>query len=267
MNIGFIGTGNMGSSLSKAVAKSIGGKNIYLCDHTEEKAAKVADSFGGIVETSKNIWELCDYVFFAVKPQVLKQTIDDITSKTERNNPPVVISMAAGISLEKLSSYFGTTKQTPIIRIMPNTPTRVGKGVTLYCHNEYVNEKNLSLFLDMMKESGELSQIKEDLIDVGTALTGCGPAFVYMFIESLADGAVKCGLSRQNAIKYAAETLIGASEMVLKTGEHPDKLKDDVCSPKGGTIEGVHALEEKAFRSAVSESVIVSFNRIKEISK
>lgn len=144
--------------------------------------------------------------------------------------------MAAGLTTEKICEMAGV--QLPVIRIMPNTPVLLGKGIVLYCGNALVSEEKLKDFVSDLSHAGKLDKLPENLFDAATSLTGCGPAYAYMFIDALADGAVSCGVPRSKAIEYAANVLIGAAEMVLSTGEHPSKLKDNVCSPGGSTIAG-----------------------------
>ena len=154
----------------------------------------------------------------------------------------------------------------PVIRLMPNMPAAVGKGMILYCSTK-THLDEMVTFLHMMKEAGRFDELPESLIDAGSAVSGCGPAFVYMFIEALADGGVACGLPRQKAQEYAAQTLLGAAEMVLKSGQHPGYLKDAVCSPAGSTIQGVRTLEAGGFRGAVFEAVAAAYDKTVELGK
>ena len=173
-------------------------------------------------------------------------------SAFDENRDAIIVSMLAGVTTDTLGEYFGNRK---IIRIMPNTPATVGEGMMLVAGNKMVSDWDVASFKELMSMSGEVDDIPESLIDAATAVSGCGPAFVYMFIEAMADGGVKCGLPRDVAIKYAAQTLIGGAKMVLETGRHPEELKDAVCSPGGSTIAGVHSLEKGAFRSCIIDAV------------
>ena len=157
--------------------------------------------------------------------------------------------------------------EIPVIRIMPNTPVAIGKGVIQYCCNDLVTQEMLRDFLTDLRHAGVLDPLEERLIDAGSAVSGSGPAYVYMFIEALADGAVACGIPRAKALEYAAATVIGAGELVLATGQHPGALKDAVCSPGGSTIAGIRALENHGFRAAAMEAVIATCNRNKELGK
>lgn len=248
----------MGSALAIATSKAENTK-IFLCDKDESKAEAVAKKCGGSVSDAREIAGNCDFIFMAVKPNIIKEAAAEIKDILAARTGYTVVSMAAGVSLAALASAFG--EGTPIIRIMPNTPTAVGSGMTLYAENEYVGEDVLSSFATIMEKSGTLDRIPERLIDAGSAVSGCGPAFVYMFIEALADGGVAAGLPRDKALLYAANTLIGAAKTVIMTGEHPEKLKDAVCSPGGSTIEGVRALEEGAFRAAASSAVVKAYEK------
>lgn len=263
LKIGFIGAGNMGYALAKAVKNSAVDTRIYISNRTKEKAEKVASELGILASTNEEIAENGDIIFFAVKPNILPKMIDGIKGILSKRNNFTVVSMAAGINIEKLTSYLGFS--CPIIRIMPNTPVSIGEGMTLWCANELVCDKTKALFNDILEKSGILDEINESLIDAGSAVSGCGPAFVYMFIEAFSDGAVECGLSREKAQNYAVQTLIGASSMVSKSGMHPEKLKDAVCSPGGSTIAGVHALENGAFRATVMNAVKASFDKTKKL--
>ena len=155
----------------------------------------------------------------------------------------------------------------PVIRIMPNTPTAMGKGVIPYCRNALVEDETLADWLEDMRHCGMLDCLEERLIDAASALSGSGPAYMYLLLEALADGAVACGLPRAKAMEYAAATMAGAAEMVLATGQHPGELKDAVCSPGGSTIAGVRVLEQHGFRGAAMDCVIAAFKRNQELGK
>ncbi len=265
MKVGFIGTGNMGGALAKAAAKSCLSPQIYLADFNAEKAAALAKEIGGKHENNETLCRECDVVFLGVKPQVLPQLLAEIAPWVkERGTDLTLVSMAAGVSTESILGVLGTG--ACLIRIMPNTPVSVGEGVIVYtCKN--VSAEQEKAFLILMEQSGLVEKIEEAKIDAASALHGCGPAFVYLFIDALADGAVSCGLSRDAALRFAAATASGAAKMVLKTGQHPGELKDAVCSPGGSTIQGVRVLEEKGLRAAAMDAVAASYQRTLELGK
>lgn len=261
--IGFIGCGNMGGSIARAVAKT--GVNVLLSDTFSSKAKELAKEIKATATDNSTISKSADVVFLGVKPQVMANTVSEIKSEISKKENTLVISMAAGLSTQKIIEMFG--KNIKLIRIMPNTPVGVGKGMILYSVTEQVTSDDISTFTEIMQYAGEIDFIDEKLIDAGSAVSGCGPAFVYMFIEALADGGVMCGLPRDKAIKYATQTLLGSAELLKSSGKHPGELKDAVCSPGGSTIEGVKALENGAFRGTVINAVSEAFNKTKELGK
>ena len=258
MQYGFIGCGNMGGALARAAAKAVGGERILLADTDAEKAAALAEEIGGAVADAKKIAESCDYIILGVKPQGLEKLLASISISKKA----VVISMAAGVELKKLERL---APERSLIRIMPNTPVAVGKGVILYAAK--AEEKEIEGFLKLFAKAGALIPLEERMIDAGTAVSGCGPAYVYLFIEALADGGVSCGLPREQALALAAGVAEGAAKMVLETGSHPGALKDAVCSPGGSTIEGVCALEEGAFRATTAKAVIKAYEKTQKLGK
>ena len=182
---------------------------------------------------------------------------------SKRTDSFVLVSMAAGVSISDIQKMVGIS--CPVIRMMPNTPVTVGNGMILYDANEETTDAQLQGFLQGLSDAGRFDRVSEGLIDAAGALSGCGPAFVYLFAEGLADGGVACGLPRENAMLYAAQTLLGAAQMLLETGKHPGALKDAVCSPGGTTIAGVHALELGAFRADTMNAVIAAFEKTKKL--
>ncbi len=261
--VGFIGCGNMGFALAKAAAKVIDPKEIILSAKTDaeakEKAALLGAAAGSIKEVSQN----SEFIFLAVKPQNLEEIKDQIgEALNERKGGFCLISMLAGVSVSKLESAFGEDKN--IIRIMPNTPVSVGEGMILLTSNKggksYTEE-----FKELLKEGGTLDEIPEKLIDAGTAISGCGPAFCFMFIDALADAGVLMGIPKDKATEYAVQTLLGSASLAKKSDETPSALKDKVTSPGGSTIEGVKALEEGSFRATVMNAVLKSFERTREL--
>ena len=261
--IGFIGCGNMGGALARAVAKAVDGKDIAVNDYFQEKAQAFAKECGASVLSAQDIAKECKFIVLGVKPQNMQETLSAFAENLKQNEQAVVITMAAGISISAIRSFIGA--EVPVIRIMPNTPALVGEGMILYdCVG--VSPADEQAFKDAFAKAGVLDKLPEDKIDAASALSGCGPAFVYAFAEALADGAVECGVPRDKAQTYAAQTILGAGKMLLEFG-HPADLKDAVCSPGGTTIAGVHALEKGGFRSAAMDAVLSAYKRTLELKK
>ena len=261
MKIGFIGAGNMGSALAKAAAKSA---EIYVYDIDNEKAEALAKNIEGKLSTVSEMAAVCDYLFIAVKPNFVKDVMSNIAASQIKCGLTLV-SMAAGVSLNSLDAM--TNKDIPVIRIMPSTPVAVGKGVVLTAGNALVTEEKLLEFKSVMAAAGDIEIIDEALIDAGTALSGCSPAFVYMFIDALASGAADAGLEKKDALKYAAKTLIGAATLLLESEKTPDELREAVCSKGGSTIEGVKSLFADGFPETVKRAVMASYKRTLELGK
>ena len=261
--IGFIGTGNMGAALATAAAKVTG--DLLLSNRTPEKAAALAGKIGGRVSTNLEIASECSMIFLGVKPHLMAGLLASIAPYLSENpNSPVLVTMAAGVTIDQIRQAAGGA--FPVIRIMPNTPVAVGAGLISYCW-EGVLQEQLDEFQSLMRYAGTLDPLEEGLMDVGSAVSSCGPAYAYQFIEALADGGVACGLPREKALCYAAQTLLGAAQMVLSSGRHPGALKDAVCSPGGSTIQGVRQLEKHGMRSAVMEAVIAAYERNTRLGK
>ena len=260
---GFIGAGNMGGALIRAAAENNSDIKIAVYDIFTDKAKEYADKYENVSFAEINaLVKESEYIFIGVKPQMAQELFNEIAPLFNECNP-VLISMLAGTSIEKLCSLAG--KEMPVIRIMPNTPASIGEGVILYCSNAAATASQVDFFVNAMSGAGLLDKIDESKIDAASAVSGCGPAFAYMFIEALADGAVECGIPRDKAMTYAAKMLSGAADMVLETKLHPGALKDAVCSPGGTTIAGVHALEDGAFRSTVMNAVTSAYKRTLEL--
>ena len=263
---GFIGCGNMGGALARAVAKKIPANAIALCDANTQKAQELASDLGANVTDLKDLAQGSAYIFLGVKPQGFEALFSELRPYlAERTERVVLISMAAGVSIAAIEAFAGVT--VTIIRIMPNTPASVGEGMILYTANKNVADQEIDIFLRALSEAGKIDAIPEEKIDAASALSGCGPAFVYLFAEALADGAVECGLAREKANLYAAQTLAGAAKLLLESGKHPGELKDAVCSPGGTTIAGVHALEEGSFRASVMDAVIAAYEKTLKLKK
>ena len=257
--IGFIGTGNMGSALARAAAKSGKADRLLLANRSPEKALRLAEELGGEALDNRRVAAEARYLFFGVKPHMLEEMLEGIRDVLEaRRNRFVIVSMVAGKDLACLRELLGPL---PVIRVMPNIPVSVGGGVTLFTASDEVTGEEKHFLKELLGCSGAVDELEESLLDAATGITGCGPAFAAMFIEALADGAVACGLPRRKALDYAAGMLKGTAELLLRTGEHPGALKDRVCSPAGSTIQGVRRLEESAFRAAVMNAVIASYEK------
>ncbi len=255
----FIGTGNMGSALARAAAKSGLLDRLLLANRSPDKARRLAAELGGEAVDNRTAAAEADILFLGVKPHLLQGVADGINDiLSGRRDRFIIVSMAAGKDLKTLSEMLNGL---PVIRVMPNIPVSVGSGISLFAASPEVTKEEKAFFRDLMRESGLVEEIEEPMMDAATGITGCGPAFAAMFAEALADGAVACGLSRQKAYLCAAQMLKGTAELMLETGEQPASLKDRVCSPAGSTIQGVRVLEQNAFRAAVMNAVIACFEK------
>ena len=253
--MGFIGTGNMGSALARAAAKS--GERMLLANRTPEKAEALAAVLGAKVGTNLQAAAACEYIFLGVKPQMLPALL-------ERTDRFVLVSMAAGVKTGTIRQALGF--DCPVVRIMPNLPVASGTGVILLSPGAQVTEDKLCELERLLQAAGLLMRMPEAQIDAGSAVSGCGPAYVYLFLDALANGGVACGLRYDQALALAAQTLIGAAGTALTSGKHPGKLQAEVCSPAGTTIAGVRTLEQRGFRAAAMDAVIAAYERTKELA-
>ena len=261
----FIGTGNMGGALATAARKALPGEDILLANRTPQKARALAEKLNARAVDNMTAAREADYLFLGVKPQMMAGMLASIRGAlAARQAPCVLVTMAAGLTISTIRQMAGV--DFPVIRIMPNTPAAIGQGVVLCCADG-VRDAQLDTFKTVMAGAGLLDFIDEHLIDAGSAVSGCGPAFVAMLIEAMADGGVACGLPRAKAQAYAAQTVLGTAALALQSGQHPGAMKDAVCSPAGSTIQGVRALEKGGFRSAAFEAVVAAYEKTVQMSK
>ncbi|MEW9096347.1 MAG: pyrroline-5-carboxylate reductase [Clostridiaceae bacterium] len=252
--IGIIGCGNMAQAIVEGIVKSkiVETENIMVSDMDEEKLNYMRKKHN--IKTTKSNTEVAlnsDVIVLAVKPNIYAPVVEEIKDKVKNN--VVIVTIAAGISIDFIEKGFG--KDIKVVRTMPNTPALVGEGMTALCYNNFNKEEDVNYIVNIFESFGKVEIINEKLMDVVPAISGSSPAYVYMFIEALADGGVLDGLPRDKAYKMAAQAVLGAAKMVLETGEHPGALKDKVCSPGGTTIEAVYSLEKNNFRGAVIKAM------------
>jgi pyrroline-5-carboxylate reductase len=282
ITIACIGSGNMGGALMKGAAGIIGGGSIGFADADKSKAEAAARALGGRVYASNaEAVEQGDFVFLAVKPQVLEAVLEEIApvmrKRAEAGKPAILVSMAAGWPIAKIkaillggasSSAFwaeNSAPAMPVVRIMPNTPALISQGVIVMAVPPEMPADKANELEKILGAAGIVDRLPEKYLDAVTGLSGSGPAFVYLFIEALADGGVRAGLPRDKALRYAAQTVLGSAAMVKETGKHPGELKDMVTSPAGTTIAGVAALENGAFRGTVINAVEAAWKRSAEL--
>lgn len=251
MKVGFIGAGNMAQAMIGGMIGNglLGKEDIIASSATQETADRVAAEFG--IKTTRDNREVAraDIVILAVKPVYCQQVIEEIRDTVGEKQ--LVISIVAGRSLAWMEENFG--RKIKLIRTMPNTPALVGEAVTAICPGELVSQRELDYVCELFCSFGTAEVVKESLMDAVVAVSGSSPAYVFLFIEAMADAAVAEGMPRKQAYQFAAQAVLGSAKMVLETGKHPGELKDMVCSPGGTTIAGVCKLEEKGFRSSVME--------------
>ncbi|MBR1497500.1 MAG: pyrroline-5-carboxylate reductase [Oscillospiraceae bacterium] len=264
--IAFIGVGNMGSALARAASKRVPGERLLLANRTAEKSRRLASELGARAVSNAEAAERGDLLVLGVKPQGLPALLAELAPVLDarRDRPPVLVSIAAGISIARVQELAG--HRWPVIALKPNTPCAVGEGMSFYACSPEVSPEAEAAVLDALAASGRLSPLDEAQLDAAGVVAGCGPAFADLFLEALADGAVACGLPRAAAYEAAAQMLLGAAKLALETGTHPGALKDAVCSPGGTTIQGVRALERGGLRGAVMEAVIAAFEKNRSLA-
>ena len=260
MSYGFIGTGHMGSSLS--IALSAVTKDLVLSDLAAEKAAELAAKLGCCSGDATQA-AACDYVFIGVKPHLVAEVLGSL-KEALGNGRHVIISMAAGVTIASIEAVVGPL---PVIRIMPNTPVALGKGVVLYAANVAVTEAEIARFCEDMRACGLVLPIPEDAMDAGCSLTGCGPAYMYQFANGMAKAAAALGIPADQAVALAAQTMSGAAEMLLQSGKEPETLINEVCTPGGSTIEGAKVLRAKDIDGICLETLTAAFKRNQELGK
>lgn len=265
-SFGFLGCGNMGSALCGALSKTLTDEHFAVYNPHKIKADNFASGKKNVVSVSKDeVLQNSRYIVLAMKPDKVKASLTDASQfLKDRKDEFIIVSMAAGVSIKDITVYLGF--DCPVIRIMPNLAVSVFNGIVLFTCNKY-SSKYKEDFQQQFAGTGLVDELEETKLDAASAVAGCAPAFVYMFAEALADGAVECGVPRDKADSYAAYVLGGAAKMLLETDKHPGKLKDDVCSPGGTTIAGVHSLEKDGFRGAVMNAVSASFEKNKNLKK
>lgn len=254
MKVGFIGSGNMGGAMMRGIIAS--GKctedEIMASDIMAGTLTKMEKDLGILTSMdNKIVTSFADIVFLAVKPQFYQEVIEEIRDLITWNK--IIVAITPGKTLAWLGEVF--EKPVKIIRVMPNTPAMVREGMMGMCPNEHVSKEDIALVRDICSGFGSTEIVEENLMEVVTAVSGSSPAYVFLFIEAMADAAVAEGMPRVQAYKFASQAVLGSAKMVLDTGMHPGELKDMVCSPGGTTIEAVRVLEEKGLRSAVFEAV------------
>ena len=265
MKIGCIGLGNMGETLARIVAQQVDTSDLLLANRNPEKAQKLAQEIGGQAVDNATIFQDAEVILLGVKPHQFADLLTQFSSILEQRSSVLLISMAAGLDLASLGHL--TAEKHRWLRIMPNTPLAVGQGVVTYAGDAKVMESDESWLKDCLSQAAQVVKLEEGQLDAATAVAGCGPAFVYQFIEALSDGGVKNGLPRDLALRLASQTVMGAAKMVLETSQHPAVLKDQVCSPGGSTIAGVTSLESSAFRGATIAALDAAYSRTQALGK
>lgn len=260
--IGFIGAGNMGGAIIGGMIKSgnFEPQAIYVCDKLiSDEIASMGVNMSGLEDACK----ICDCIVLAVKPNVLTSVLEEIKN-VDGFDKKIYISIAAGYKTEAIEKILGKIK---IIRVMPNICLKAGEGMTVMCPADACGDEEIALCEKIFASCGKCAIVKESLIDACTAINGSGPAYVFMFMEALADGAVKHGIDRETAYLLAGQTVLGSAKLMMESGIHPAKLKDMVCSPGGTTIEAVAELEKNGLKAAVISAVDACAQKAERMSK
>jgi pyrroline-5-carboxylate reductase len=263
-SLSFLGAGAMGEALMRGLldAQVLGAAQISAFDPATERLNDLCSRLGVRALSSGAECGAASVLVVAVKPQVLARALEPLRGMDASHT---VISIAAGVSTSDIEACFDA--DVPVVRVMPNTPALVGRAASAIAPGAFAREEHLEIAHRIFGAVGLAVDAAEKDLDAVTGLSGSGPAYVFAFVEALADGGVRAGLARDVALKLAAQTVVGAAQMVLETGQHPGQLKDAVASPGGTTIAGLHALEQAAFRGAVMDAVVAAADRSRELGQ
>jgi pyrroline-5-carboxylate reductase len=263
--IGFIGCGKMAQAMIEGMIRSnlVKPEQLIASAATESTLQNVSNKYGiGVTTSNSEVARRANFLFLAIKPNLYGEIIEEI--KHEIQSDSIVITIAAGISLDYMEKAFG--RVVKVVRTMPNTPSLVGEGMSALCKNNSVSDDDIAEVINLFESFGKAEVMDEKLMDAIPAVSGSSPAYVYLFIEALADGAVLQGIPREQAYRLAAQAVLGAAKMVLETGKHPAELKDAVCTPGGATIEAIATLEKERFRGTVLSAMESCTTKSKALS-
>lgn len=261
--IGFVGCGNMGGAMARAVRQSDPTAELFFANRSPDKAEALAAELGGQVQSNEWVAANCSLIFLGVKPQLMGEVLSALSPiLSGRKDRFVLLTMAAGLTTQTIRTMAGGNY--PVARIMPNTPCAIGAGVVQLCCLDLTQGEREEL-IGLLSGAGLVDELDESLIDAACAVSGCGPAFAFAFLEGLAKGGVSCGLPQDKALLYAAKMLEGAAKLALESDKDPAALRQAVCSPGGATIQGVHALERGGFPQTVEAAVEAAYQRTLEL--
>lgn len=264
MKLGIIGFGNMAEAILGGILSGgfITKEEVMTSGKDEIMLKKASEKYGiATTDDNKKVVKEAEVILLSVKPQVLPYVIEEIKEVCTADK--LIISIVAGKSQKWIADAFGVPHK--VVRCMPNTPALVGEGCTGICFSDSVSEEEKTYALNLFSCIGKAQEVPEKLMDVVVGISGSAPAYVFMFIEAMADAAVEMGMPRKQAYEFAAQAVLGSAKLLLETGKHPGELKDMVCSPAGTTIAAVRVLEEKGMRAAVMDAVIKCVERSKEL--
>ncbi|MDY6934325.1 MAG: pyrroline-5-carboxylate reductase [Spirochaetota bacterium] len=260
-SIGCIGAGNMGSAIIAHLSKNIDRNNISIFDIDEEKIEYVKKNYNIVTHyTLQGLTDRSDIIIIAVKPDILPSVVKEIKGQLAKK---IIVSIAAGIAISTIEDILKTPHK--IVRVMPNMPAMIGSGMSVISPNINVEEESLNMVLEIFSYLGKVMILSEEYMDAVTALSGCGPAYGFMLIQAMTDSGVRMGIPRDKALILSAQTILGAAEMLIRTGEDPVVLRGRVTSPGGATIEAVHMLERLAFSGIVMDAIEAAKTRSKEL--
>ncbi len=266
MKLGFIGAGNMGGAILRGYLSSgkIQPDDVFVCGRNMEKLEKLCHELEVHgCRTITELMEACDVILLGVKPNMFPEIMPQVAEKYEKNK--VLVSMAAGITIENISEFVGSDAK--IIRVMPNTPAMVKEAMTSVSRNANVEDECFSQVFDIFQSIGRAEEVDEQLIHCVIGVSGSSPAYTYMYIDALAEAAVHNGMDKEQAVIFAAQSVLGAAKMVLETGVDPVQLRINVCSPGGTTIEAVNTLQEKGFTELVQSGFQAAVEKSKRMSE
>lgn len=263
--IGFIGCGNMGKAMVEGIMKAnlVDGDHMIVSNLHPEKLQDLSSIYDFYISDNVSVAKNSDILILAVKPYMYKDVIEEVKDCVKSD--VIIVAIAAGISIQDVYDMFG--REVKAVKAMPNTPAMVGEAMSALAFGYQLDKDEKEDVSAIFESFGKYAEVKENMMDAVTVVSGSSPAYLFMIMEAMADGAVLEGMQRNDAYIFAAQAMLGSAKMVLETGKHPGELKDMVCSPGGTTIEAVAKLEERGLRSAIIEAMRVCADKSRQMSK